>query len=479
MNSSTPLTTTAKRLVAVLLTAAAGLAHQAQAATPAQAVGLVTLSLGKAVIIDASGQATAVRKGSQIHAGDRIETAEGGHVHIRFVDGALVSVRPTSRLEVEDYQYNAQQVDKSLVRFRLDKGVARAISGAAAEGARERFRLNTPLVAIGVRGTDFVVRADSSQTLASVNQGAIVVAPFGEGCQVQATGPCNSGSAKLLTAAMGNMLVEYRNHFAQPEIKPLGTMVAESGGSSATAGSQTVVASASRNAPDQQLFRESRKGDDTVTAALLQGGGQVDGVIKTPVTPVTPVDPNLPTKPEIPSKPAFVPSMTDALVWGRFSGMQAVDNDISLNATADQFKAAGKQQLIQNGNNTYRLYRDASVASVLQSNLGVLNFGLQQSQASFIAASGATQAASVLGGTLQVNFSSLQFNTSLNVSSAATGLVGLQAAGRLDGGQGTFYSRTADLAVAGGLTLDAKSAGYFFEKAAAGGTLSGITLWGR
>jgi hypothetical protein len=33
--------------------------------------------------------------------------------------------------------------------------------------------------------------------------------------------------------------------------------------------------------------------------------------------------------------------------------------------------------------------------------------------------------------------------------------------------------------VAGAAALDGKTAGYLFEKAAAGGTLTGITLWSR
>lgn len=464
MNRRNHHTMTAKCLVAALLCIAGG--WTAQASTAAPAVGAVTLSLGKAVIIDAAGQSTAVRKGSSIHPGDRVETAEGGHVHIRFVDGALVSVRPTSRLEVEEYQYNAQQVDKSLVRFRLDQGVARAISGAAAEGARERFRLNTPLVAIGVRGTDFVVRADSSQTLASVNQGAIVMAPFGDGCQMQATGPCSSGSAKLLTAAMGNMQVEYRNHFAQPQIKPVGTMFA------GEVSGQTVVASASSSSPDQQVLRESRKSDDTVTMALLQGGGQqADGVIKTEPKP-----PTVPVVPTIPSPPPFVPSESDPLVWGRFSGTVAVANDISVGAGSGLLK--GKTALVTD--DRYVLYQAEGRSDFLLNQQGTLNFGLQQSQASFTAAGGAVQAASVLGGSLQINFGSQQFNTSLNVSSVPTGVVGVQASGYFGANTGIFY--TADdlsTVVKGAVSWDAKSAGYFFQKAAAGGSLSGITLWGR
>ncbi len=140
-----------------------------------EAVGRISMTLGQAHIFRPDGSHRSARSGDPVWVGDRIETAAGGHVHIRFVDDALVSVRPASRLVIEDYQYDSSQVHQSLVRFRLDIGVARSISGAAAEGARERFRLNTPLAVIGVRGTDFVVRADAQQTQAVVNQGAITL----------------------------------------------------------------------------------------------------------------------------------------------------------------------------------------------------------------------------------------------------------------------------------------------------------------
>ncbi|WP_280188468.1 FecR family protein [Delftia sp. PS-11] len=528
MNSRHSLPPPGRSLTAALLLAFGVWATAAQAGEPglgllsqtgadtAGAVGKVTLALGKALVIDAAGRAQAVRTGSQIHAGDRIETAEGGHVHIRFVDGALVSVRPTSRLVVEDYQYDARQVEKSLVRFRLDQGVARAISGAAAEGARERFRLNTPLVAIGVRGTDFVVRTDAVQTLASVNQGAIVVAPFGAECQPQATGPCGTGSARLLTASMGQMLVEYRDQFAQPEIRPINSMTGNggitvassstgstgstgsvvangtltsatssgSGNASSNSGSTTASSSSSNSASSSnssnssssatttvavrstesltlQSHKTSSVSDEAVSAVLVQGavhlaGSEVQKPSQPPTTGIT----NVPQTP---------------LVWGRWTDSALMAGDITI-ARSSLREARKTDDVIGFGD--YILFRSSTTASVLAPQLGVLGFSLQQSQAQFIAANGARQAASVLGGSLTLDFASRQFNTLLQLTSAATGNVGLQAGGEITQ-QGAFYSYGTGQSLAGAVALDAKSAGYTFEKSVTGGMLNGITLWGR
>ena len=424
------------------------------------AVGEVTLTVGKAMIVGADGTATAVRRGASVHAGDRVETAEGGHVHIRFVDGALVSVRPTSRLVVEDYQYNPVQIEQSLVRFRLDRGVARAISGAAAEGARERFRLNTPLVAIGVRGTDFVVRAGEGQTQAYVNQGAIVMAPFGEGCQPQAIDPCGSVTAKLLTAGMGDMLLEFRDNCAQPQIKPINSLLPSI--------KPTAVADARPSAGDglaaRDLAAHNGMGEEAVVAVMVRGAVSGAGERDVAVGPV----PVQPSEPVVPVQPPAPPQ----LAWGRWSAAVRV-SDISV--TRDQARLG---RVVTVGNNDYALYRAENGPAFLAQSLGSASFVLQQSQAQFTSAGAQVQPAQVLGGSLTLDFAARQFSTALNLTSAATGPASLQAAGFLRE-DGLFNSRSSTQAVAGAVALDARTAGYLFEKAAAGGMLSGITLWGR
>ncbi len=454
-----------------------GVAHGQSAGL---AVGEVTLHIGQAVVVSSSQASEVVRRGTLIHAGDRIETAEGGHVHIRFIDGALVSVRPTSRLVVEDYQYNPQQVKQSLVRFRLDKGVTRAISGAAAEGAKDRFRLNTPLVAIGVRGTDFVVSTQVNQTIATVNQGAIVMTPFGEGCSPQALGPCGSAFTRLLTAEMVNTRMEFRNTLAQPELKPFNGLKPPDM-SVALADPRP---SADPAATSREISRQARTpaaGDDVVTAALVQSAvksaSDASMAVAQPQVPPAPivVTPVVVPPVVVPAPavvvPAPVPLPPPQLAWGRW-------HRPALDATdfASSRSEAGQGRNATVGDNDFILYRNPSGAAVAPT--GVANFDLQQAHARFTSPSGALLPAQVQSGSLMINFGTNAYQTGLNVTSAATGNVGLQASGYING-DGFFSSRSATQVVAGAVANDGKSAGYLFEKAAAGGILSGITLWSR
>lgn len=175
------------------------LAMTALAAAPTQAaepVGEVTLLIGSATATAPDGERRDLAMGAAVYAEDVITTPGNGHVHLRFIDDARVSVRPDSRLVLHTYVFNPRAAEQSRIRFDLDSGAARAISGEGAESARDRYRFNTPLAAIGVRGTDFTVTVAADRVRAFVNQGAIAMAPFSASCQVNALGPCQ-GAAEL------------------------------------------------------------------------------------------------------------------------------------------------------------------------------------------------------------------------------------------------------------------------------------------
>lgn len=450
----------------------AGAAHAGASPPGDRSVGEVTMSVGPVIRTSAQGVPEAVRRGSPIRSGDRIDTAEGGHLHIRFIDGALVSVRPGSRLWVEDYQYDPQKVSLSLVRFKLEYGVARAISGAAAEGAKDRFRLNTPLVAIGVRGTDFVVRSGDHGTTAAVNQGSIVMAPFGDGCQVQSLGPCGSSTARLLSADMGQLLVEFRAQFSQPEIKPIeGAVFAASNAESSVASAGIGSRAAGTMGTGTAVGRS--ESDGLAKTVLAEGAVQaaIEGRTPPPVGPATP--PVVPDPPVVVIPTPPVPEPPPALQWGRWAALAAGEGDFSL--SRDEARQ-GRVSTV--GNSEYVLYRTGDANASLQAGLGSYQFNLGKSFAQYSAA-GQVSAAAVQGGSLTLDFAARTFATNLQLTSAATGAVGLSGSGFIRG-DGIFFDRSiAGQAVAGAAALDGKSAGYFFEKAVGAGLLSGITLWSR
>jgi hypothetical protein len=478
------------RRAAWLTTLACAWAGTAQADAPASSqrpVGEVTMSVGPVIRTPAQGLPETVHRGSPIMPGDRLDTAEGGHLHIRFVDGALVSIRPGSRMWVEDYRYDPQHVSMSLVKFKLEYGVARAISGAAAEGAKDRFRLNTPLVAIGVRGTDFVVRTGDMTTRAAVNQGAIIMAPLGGDCQAQGLGPCGTPTARLLSADMGQLLVEYRAQVAQPEIKPLqaGVFAANTSdnGTTHSGSTATHVAAGPTLAPAPPPARPEPDGLATTTA-LVEGA--VNAVISQTSPPAPPPPTPVPTPPPVivpdpvPVTPPVVqppvpplPVAPAVLQWGRWAAVAAGQGDFSV-ARAD----AADGRAVTVGNDQFALYRATNGATSLAPGLGSYQFSLDKSYAQY-SLSGQVSAALVQQGSLTLDFANRHFATALSVSNPLTGTVGIAGSGFIRS-DGVFFDRSVTgQAIAGASALDGKSAGYFFEKAVGAGSLSGITLWSR
>jgi hypothetical protein len=167
-----------------------------------------------------------------------------------------------------------------------------------------------------------------------------------------------------------------------------------------------------------------------------------------------------------------LPAPPSQLQWGRWGG-EALPGGIAV-----PLAQAAVDRKVTVGNDSHILYRTENGAPQLVGGLGSYSFALQQSQAQF-SAPGVLAPASVKDGTLDINFAAGRFSTRINVFSAPTGAVSVSGASYLRS-DGIFFDRsTSGTAIAGATALDGKTAGYFFEKAAAGGTLSGITLWSR
>lgn len=182
------------------------LAFQAHAA--ASPVGEVIFVAGdvQAVLDERS---RSLGTGAPVYVGERLVTAEDGHLHVRFTDGGLVSVRPASAVRIDAYEFDAERPEANQIRLVLEHGALRSATGKVGQGNKDGFRINTPVSAIGIRGTDFVVYADESLARLMVYSGGVVMAPFGEGCSLTGFGPCARGAAELY-ASMSATLLEVR-----------------------------------------------------------------------------------------------------------------------------------------------------------------------------------------------------------------------------------------------------------------------------
>ena len=433
----------------------------AAAAQPGQdMVGEASMVIGAVRAMSGDGVARVLERGSPIKVGDKIETGEGGHVHIRFVDGGRLSVRPSSRLQVENYGRSADQPALMAIKFRLDEGVVRSITGTWGEAARDRFRLNTPVAAIGIKGTDFVVKTDVNNTLASVFTGSIMLTPLASGCQTS-LGPCQNGSEKLLTEDMKGQMLALGRLQVIPQLVPAVDLLAQR----ARPASADTVAKA-----DPALKTEGNRSDINNERTLVNESRAVDVVeISKSTTAVQPVPP----------PPPLLPPEVKQLVWARLAAI-APDGDTISRSFADALQN-GRQGTV--GNIAYSLFREVPGAgpAILASSDTSANFRLAGAAAQLVRTDRGVdfiEPVQVGGGTLNVDFVRSTFATQLSVSNARIGAESILSNGVIKP-NGVLQTQGGNAFTSGALSLDGKEAGYFFSRAITAGQLSGITQWGR
>ena len=182
-------------------------------------VGEVIFTVGSSQV---QGSSAPVQRGMKVIVGQTFTTGSNGHVHIRFVDQAFVSLRPGSELRIDQYVYDPVNPEKNRVKFTLVQGTSRLITGKAGQSAKQNFRLNTPVAAIGIRGTDFVVQTNADSSRVAVHQGAVVMSSFEAGCSAATLGACSGRSARDLAGSLSNQYLELKAAQVPQLIKPTG-----------------------------------------------------------------------------------------------------------------------------------------------------------------------------------------------------------------------------------------------------------------
>lgn len=416
-------------------------------------VGEVSLLIGEARVVRKGGASEVLRRGARIMVGDRVETGINGHVHVRFIDNGAISVRPESVLVVQAYRFDASEPSASEVRLLLDHGTSRLISGRATDVDKNRFRLNTPLAAIGVRGTDFNVQATQAGVRATVNEGAIVIGALGDACPAAALGACGGAQSRVLSADMGRWMVEIQRGEQTARVVPAGVLSLAGGisGAEDRLAAQRAAESAARSAG--LLAAEPYRQNDQAAAGVLT-------IVATSLPDLN-----------------RAPDPYGRMAWGRYTFAPGFSDNLSV-----PFVVANAGRQVTVGSTDATLFRANDLLrpdGLLDASDARVEFRLSRGQAVFESA-GAREAASIEGGTLGLDFGRRTFATALALSSPTAGSAELRIAGEVRT-DGTFAVRSLDSQqyVAGAVSLDGREAGYLFERNVAGGLFRGKTLWGR
>lgn len=334
--------------------------------------------------------------------------------------------------------------------------------------------MNTPIAAIGVRGTDFVVSANSRSTRALVNEGSIVVAPFSSECSIEAFGPCAVDAVELTqntlqavevdqTASAPRLVANIAERASSLAANDTATGLAIPAEIASTANSSSVSADA---ASSTDVYVESVV-NEKVTAEVAEASQTIIG---------NSIEPDVIPEPLIDFTPSLALVAADTsgsqLVWGRFSESSAAESLFAV----DLETARDNREVTVSSPSGAMLYRSEPNGARVDRNLSVVRFDLSAAQAFYDSASGVV-AMRVGGGDLELNFIDRAFATTLNLDHVATGEIDFVASGAIADG-GYLRLRTDTQRVSGAVATDGSGASYYFEQILDSGSINGFTLWG-
>ena len=380
----------------------AGLALCAQLAFAAEA-GKIILASGKAQVADRPAQ-----QDGAVQEGDMLATGADGFIYIKTVDNGLFLLRPNTRARIVTYHVDTQNPANTRIKLELLSGVARSKSGDAVKLARQNFRFNTPVAAIGVRGTDFTVFTDQNTSRVEVASGGIVVSGFAGGCSPDGSGPCEGAYTRELSAAERGQLVQVQRGQSVPQLMPSGN-----------------------NGPDSIAPPRSDEPIGKNAGINAATGPSLDAIKNESIAQVGPLTPPVPTPPPVimpppvgtdePSIPAVpevppvvvVPEKDSGILWGRWQRIGAPP------ATIDLTAARAKNELIAIKGN-FALFRTPGKEYVAREN-GSMAFRLDASEAYVYTDYGPgvrlTAPATLSNGRLDVDFGGKGFSTSFDLAS--------------------------------------------------------------
>jgi hypothetical protein len=125
-------------------------------------IGQIKTETGAVTILHA-GKPRAAAPGDHVYASDTIITAAHASVGVTFADNSLLALGPSSRLGLDQFRFNATTHEGSF-DVSLRRGTLAVKSGQIVKQTPGAMRVRTPAALLGVRGTEFAVRADGGRS---------------------------------------------------------------------------------------------------------------------------------------------------------------------------------------------------------------------------------------------------------------------------------------------------------------------------
>lgn len=107
-----------------------------------------------------------------VYKSDTIETTSTAAARVRLVDSNQIDIYPKTKVSISEYIYKPAE-NKKNVELSIDSGKVQSTVRQKYDGTKNTYRVKTPGIVAGVRGTIFTVGYESGISSASVIEGLV------------------------------------------------------------------------------------------------------------------------------------------------------------------------------------------------------------------------------------------------------------------------------------------------------------------
>jgi hypothetical protein len=151
-----------RRLFSLGVAAAAIVLAPLAAASAEEAIGQIKTETGT-VTVERGGKSRPAVIGDHVYRADTLVTGARSSVGVTFSDNSLMALGPFSRLSLDQFRFDPT-THAGAFDVTLHRGALAVKSGQIVRQTPEAMRVRTPAALLGVRGTEFVVRADGEKS---------------------------------------------------------------------------------------------------------------------------------------------------------------------------------------------------------------------------------------------------------------------------------------------------------------------------
>lgn len=150
------------------ITAGVLLCAQVALAKNVEPVGYVQSERGEVVAVNESqevqqelqaGKVRPLYRNAALYQQDMVVTGASSKAQLMFRDGTTIAMDENSQMRLDQFNFDFNNKENNILKFLFGPGLFRFLTGKLVDKSPDKFNLETPLGALGIRGTDGGVEA--------------------------------------------------------------------------------------------------------------------------------------------------------------------------------------------------------------------------------------------------------------------------------------------------------------------------------